>query len=98
MHRIRTSAPSPRIPIMPTRTHYRTALELQPDHETALYNLGVALEDLGRIDDAADAYRRAIALDGRNEDAHYNLAGIYERRGEIQAALRHLKAYRTLTS
>ena len=30
--------------------------------------------------------------------AHYNLAGIYERRGDKQAALRHLKVYRTLTA
>lgn len=75
---------------------YRAALEADPKHETAAFNLGVALEDLGRIDDALKAYRDALALDPRNADAHYNLAGIYERRGEKQAALRHLKAYRTL--
>lgn len=74
--------------------HYRAALESRPDHETAAFNLGVALEDLGRTDDAARAYERAIALDEMNADAHYNLAGIYERSGEAQAALRHLKAYR----
>ena len=42
------------------------------------------------------AYRRAVMLDDHNADAHYNLAGIYERRGEKQAAIRHLKAYRSL--
>ena len=78
--------------------HYRAALEADPEHETAAFNLGVALEDLGRIDDALKAYRDALALDPRNADAHYNLAGIYERRGEKQAALRHLKAYRSLTA
>lgn len=77
--------------------HYRVALELQPEHETALFNLGVALEDLGRVDDAKDTYERALALDPQNADAHYNLAGIYERRGDTKAALRHLKAYRALT-
>lgn len=75
-------------------THYRAALAAQPDHETAAFNLGVALEDLGRIDEAVAAYQRALALDPDNADAHFNLAGIYERRGEKQAALRHLKAYR----
>lgn len=76
--------------------HYRAALEADPMHETAAFNLGVALEDLGRVDDAARAYQQAIALDPENADAHYNLAGIYERRGDQQAALRHLKAYRAL--
>lgn len=76
--------------------HYRAALEAEPGHETAAFNLGVALEDLGRIDDAVAVYRKAIALDPDNADAHYNLAGIYERKGEKQAALRHLKAYRAL--
>lgn len=76
--------------------HYRAALELDPQHEIAVFNLGVALEDLGRIDDAIRAYQRALVLDPDNADAHYNLAGIYERRGEKQAALRHLKAYRSL--
>lgn len=76
--------------------HYRAALDADPEHDTAAFNLGVALEDLGRIDDAVAAYRHAITLDPENADAHYNLAGIYERRGEKQTALRHLKSYRTL--
>ncbi len=76
--------------------HYRAAMRANAQHETAAFNLGVALEDLGRVADALRAYERAIALDPGNADAHYNLAGIYERRGEPQAALRHLKAYKTL--
>ena len=77
--------------------HYRRALDLDPDHEIAAFNLGVALEDLGRFKDSIDAYLRALELDPQNADAHYNLAGLYERRGEKAAALRHLKTYRRLT-
>ncbi len=77
--------------------HYRRALELDPEHEIAAFNLGVALEDLGRLRDAIDAYQRALELDPQNADAHFNLAGLYERRGEKAAALRHLKTYRRLT-
>lgn len=78
--------------------HYRAATEAAPEHDTAAFNLGVALEDLGRTDDAIQAYAAAIELDPDNADAHYNLAGIYERRGDKQAALRHLKMYRALTA
>ena len=78
--------------------HYRAAFEANREHDTAAFNLGVALEDLGRIDDAIQAYAAAIAIDPDNADAHYNLAGIYERRGDKQSALRHLKTYRILTA
>ena len=77
--------------------HYRRALELDPEHDTAAFNLGVALEDLGRLRDAIEAYLRALELDPQNADAHFNLAGLYERRGEKAAALRHLKTCRRLT-
>src|SRR5438132_1877841 len=76
--------------------HYRAALEIDPDHDTAAFNLGVALEDLGRTRDALAAYEHAIQLDPDNADAHFNVAGIYERRGDKAAALRHLKDYRRL--
>jgi len=78
--------------------HYRAATEADPRHQTAAFNLGVALEDLDRMEDAMAAYTSAIDLDPDNADAHYNLAGIYERRGDKQSALRHLKVYRALTA
>lgn len=76
--------------------HYRKAIAAKPDHDTAWFNLGVALEDLGHVRDATEAYRRAIALDDNNADAHYNLAGLCEKKGDKQAALRHLKTYARL--
>ena len=76
--------------------HYRAALVADPEHETAAFNLGVALEDLGRNNDAIVAYHQALSIDPNNADAHYNLAGIYEKRGEKAAAVRHLKACRAI--
>jgi len=61
------------------------------------FNLAVVLEDLHREPDAIAAYREALALDPQFADAHFNLAGLYERRGEKAAALRHLKTYKRLT-
>ena len=76
--------------------HYRRAIELNPDSVIALFNLGVALEDLRMPDEAILAYRTALAADSGCADAHYNLSQLYEARGEGTAALRHLRTYRKL--
>ena len=77
---------------------YARALEAAGgDRSTAAFNLGITLEDLGRDHDAADAYRRALDADPAFADAHYNLSQLLERGGDKVSALRHLKAYRSLT-
>ncbi|HUJ27200.1 MAG TPA: tetratricopeptide repeat protein, partial [Myxococcales bacterium] len=72
------------------------AIELSPENSTALFNLGVALEDLRMPQEAVLAYRTALAADPACGDAHYNLAHLYERLGDPAAALRHLRTYRKL--
>src|SRR3989442_5905774 len=76
--------------------HYRKAIELNPDNVVALFNLGVALEDLRMPEEAILAYRTALAADSGCADAHYNLSQLYEARGEGAAALRHFRTYRKL--
>ncbi len=75
--------------------HYRA--HPQPD-AVLLFNLGVALEDLGETAKALEAYDAALAEDGALADAHFNAAGLRERLGDRQRALRHLSAYRRLTA
>lgn len=77
--------------------HYRRATEVDAGHATGWFNLGVVLQDAGRDDDAIAAYERAIAIQPDLADAHYNVAGLYERRDDRAAALRHFQAYRRLT-
>jgi len=69
---------------------------VRPGDGTALFNLGVCLEDLGRTDEAMLLYRRTIRVDADCADAYYNLARLYEKRGDSAAALRHLQTYRRL--
>jgi len=76
--------------------HYRAALVTDPQYDTAAFNLGVALEDLGRAREAIDAYLLAIRINPENADAHYNVAGLYERRGDKARALQHLKDCKAL--
>jgi tetratricopeptide (TPR) repeat protein len=70
---------------------------VQPDNATALFNLGVALEDGERFAEAIGIYERAAAAAGAIPDAHFNLARLYEQAGRRAAALRHLKAYKLLS-
>ena len=84
---------------------YRLAICAANDIALYWFNLGVALEDLGRSAEAIAAYDRALALDAQFADAHFNLARQLElagRRGPMldelvmRRAVRHLKRYRDL--
>jgi tetratricopeptide (TPR) repeat protein len=77
--------------------HYRHALARRANDSTAAFNLGVALEDLGRRAEAISAYQLAVAGQPPCPDAHYNLSRIYEHLGQGAPALRHLRTYRALT-
>lgn len=78
--------------------HYRRALESAAGrHPVAAFNLGLALEDVGRDRAASDAYLVAIAADPAYPDSYYNLARVHERLGDRVSALRCLKSYRMLT-
>jgi tetratricopeptide (TPR) repeat protein len=81
-------------------------LALCANDRVALYwfNLGVVLEDLGRVAEAIVAYERALSLDALMADAHYNLARqievIARKDGDeimLRRAVRHLKQYRELS-
>ena len=49
------------------------AVELNPDHAAAHNNLGTALKDQGRLDEAVAAYRTALELKPDHAMAHSNL-------------------------
>jgi tetratricopeptide (TPR) repeat protein len=53
---------------------YRNAIKLEPKSSTALNNLGVILNELGKYDDAVEILNKAIAVDPKNCIAHYTLS------------------------
>jgi tetratricopeptide (TPR) repeat protein len=75
--------------------HYREALREGGD-ATAAFNLGTALEELGRRDSAMAAYCQAIQMDRAFADAHFNLSRLYELVGQRDLALGHLREYQRL--
>ncbi|MCP3723614.1 tetratricopeptide repeat protein [Paraburkholderia sp. CNPSo 3272] len=74
------------------------ALAHFPDDAVLHFNRAIAFEELGRFEDAERSYMRCLELDPMYADAHHNLAMLLERRGDPQGLVRHLSAYRRLTT
>jgi tetratricopeptide (TPR) repeat protein len=80
--------------------HLRRVIELARadgltlSEANAYNNLGRALRQLGRTDEAVEAYHRALALDTERPHhiamAHNNLSGAYLRLGDLDAAAEHI--------
>ena len=65
---------------------YQQALEVDPKYQDALHGLGMALFNLNRFDEAADAANRLIAIDPEDILAHTSLSMIYHAQGRIEDA------------
>jgi len=74
------------------------ALTHFPQDAVLHFNRAIAFEELGRFGDAEQSYKRCLELDPSYADAHHNLAILLEKRGDPQGLVRHLNAYRRLTT
>lgn len=77
---------------------FDTALSYFPADAVLHFNRAVALENVGRLDEAEQSYVRCLELDPSYADAHHNLAILLDSIGDKQGLLRHLNAYRRLTT
>src|SRR3977135_3458856 len=68
---------------------------MNPDHPPAYNNLGIALLNQRRIDEAVAAYRRALELDPAHSGAHGNLlfALNHDPRGELEQVFAEHKSW-----
>ncbi len=66
------------------RRHFRRAVELEPDHAAAWYDLGELLLFEGSLDDAERAFERAAALRRDHWAGPFRLAEVAARRGDPQ--------------
>jgi len=70
---------------------YRQALELAPEWIDAHINLGVALYQMGRVEDARAEFAAAVQLDPLSGISRYNLGCVLEEQGRIDEAIGHLR-------
>lgn len=68
-------------------SHLRKATEINPNHPTAYYNLGLCLDNLGKKSDAIDAYSKAIQLNPNDFRALSNRAKTLRELGNPQQSV-----------
>jgi tetratricopeptide (TPR) repeat protein len=66
---------------------YRSAIGIDPEHAASHLNLGRALHEAGRLDEAEGAYRRGLDACPDDPLLRFNLAVLLEDRGEEGEAL-----------
>jgi len=71
---------------------YKRAISLNPRDADAHNNLGVALAQLRRNDEARARFECALRLDPEHADAHNNLGNLLARTGSIEDAIRHFES------
>ncbi|MFP4004648.1 MAG: putative 2OG-Fe(II) oxygenase, partial [Alphaproteobacteria bacterium] len=71
---------------------YEAAIAAAPGHVPAYNNLGTALEKLGRLDRAAEAFRRALERMPDHSGARLNLGTVLLRMGDAKGAERQFEA------
>lgn len=74
-------------------TSYRLALRDHPTDLRVLQNMAIAYTKTHRIEEAIRTYRRALEIDQSLAGAHYGVAFLLLKRGERNAAARHLRAF-----
>ena len=68
-------------------SNYQKAAALDPSYPTPQNDIGVLLEEEGRLQEAEQAYQQALTLDPNYLDPYANLAMLYERMGEKEKAI-----------
>jgi serine/threonine-protein kinase len=66
---------------------FQLAIEIDPKVARYHMNLGVAFEQLGRLDDAIASYDRAIELDPKEAPLHLDLGNALLKKGELDDAI-----------
>ena len=69
----------------------RRSIQLNPNNATVHSNLGVALIELGMVDDAKQHFRQAITLKPDHTESHSNLGAILGNHNHTDEAIRHFE-------
>ena len=74
-------------------TSYRLAFRDNPSDSRILLNMAIAFTKTGQPEEAIRHYKRALELDETLVGAHYGVAFLLLKRGDVQLAAEHLRAF-----
>lgn len=75
---------------------FRLVLDADPQHSSALINLGYVLKELRKAPESADFIERALRVAPDNADAHYLRGTLHQATGNLAEAALHLEKAVTL--
>lgn len=73
------------------KNEYEAALEIKPDYEAALMDMGNVYNDTDREREAIEYYKRAAALDPDDSDIHMNMGAAYFNMGDLDNSIREYR-------
>ena len=77
-------------------TYYQKGLAIYNKVEADWYNYGVSLSNLGKVDEAVNAYKHALEINPKHRNSLYNLATVYLSQKDYQNSLSYfLRMYET---
>lgn len=68
---------------------WKDVIEKSPNKSRGYNNYAVALMELGKVDEAIDAFEKAVARDAWYAEPHINLATIWHSKGQRDRAMTH---------
>ncbi|KAI8060077.1 hypothetical protein BC940DRAFT_312921 [Gongronella butleri] len=71
-------------------SHYHRSVQLAPT-ASGYFNIGVCYFQMGKHQDAIDAFQKSLQLDPNSADAHTNIASAYLMMSKVQPAITHLE-------
>ena len=69
---------------------YNKALTIEPDYADTHYNMGVVLQEQGKLEEAIEAYNKAMSIKPDYAKANYNIGVVLQDQGKLAEAI---KAY-----
>ena len=74
-----------------SETLWTRTLACTPQNNLVHHNLGMALADCGRLDEAMVHYRRALDIKPGFTEGHNNLGIVLAKRGQLDEAMEHFR-------
>jgi protein O-GlcNAc transferase len=68
--------------------NYTKVVKISP-HFGTYCNLGIALKNLGLLDEALVAYKRAMKLKPKRAEVYNNIGNVYTAAGDVERAIKH---------